>query len=95
MRLNCCSARVCEYVGQTFDLGSPTVRQIRAWYGGINSELGFTESALTALQTRADSNTANGRETVCALMLDEMAVGRHEEYIFVAKSKSNKYIMQK
>ena len=75
------SARAYQYVRRTFDLALPTPRQIRAWYGGINGEPGFTQSAFSALQARIDSNTVTGRESVCALMLDEMAVRRHMEHV--------------
>ena len=74
MTLQFYSAKAYQYVRRTFDLALPTPRQIRAWYGGINCEPGFTQSAFSALQARVESNAVNGRETVCALMLDEMAV---------------------
>ena len=81
MTLQLYSGKAYGYVRQTFGLALPIPRQIRAWYGGIDGEPGFTKSAFTALQARVESNTANGRETVCALMLDEMAIRRHVEYV--------------
>ena len=81
MTLQFYSAKAYQYVRRTFDLALPTARQIRAWYGGVNGEPGFTQSAFSALQARVDSNAVSGRETVCALMMDEMAVRRHVEYV--------------
>ena len=81
MTLQFYSARAYQYVRRTFDLALPTPRQIRAWYGGVNGEPGFTQSAFSALQARVESNAASGRETVCALMLDETAVRRHVEHV--------------
>ena len=82
MTLQLYSGKAYGYVRQTFGLALPIPRQIRAWYGGIDSEPGLSKSAFTALEARVESNTANGRETVCALMLDEMAIRRHVvEYV--------------
>lgn len=71
------SAKAYEFVRQSFSLGLPHQRQIRRWYSKIPAEPGFTEPAFQALQIKADEARDQGKEIVCSLMLDEMAIRKH------------------
>lgn len=80
MTLHFYSAKAYQYVRENFDLALPNPRTIRSWYSRIDAEPGFTKVAFDSLQARAQDRKEKGQETVCALMVDEMAIRRHVEY---------------
>ena len=57
-----------------FNLGLPHRSTVRRWYTAVPAEPGFTELAFRAIKCAVEMST---QETVCALMLDEMAIRRH------------------
>ena len=71
------SAKAYEVVRRTFKLCLPQQSQIRKWYTKIPADPGFTEPAFIALKEKADSAKREGRQLVCSLMLDEMALMKH------------------
>ncbi|PIK44382.1 putative THAP domain-containing protein 9-like [Apostichopus japonicus] len=80
MTLHFYSAKAYNYVRQMFGLALPHPRQIRAWYSRIDGAPGFTKPAFAALEAKRKDNRAKGKETVCAVMLDEVAIRKHVEY---------------
>ena len=80
MTLQFYSSKAYNYVRETFDLALPHPRQIRSWYKGVDGDPGFTRPAFSALEARAKDNKAKGKETICAIMLDEMAIKKHVEF---------------
>ena len=56
-------------------LPHPTL--IRLWNARINGNAGFTQYAFVALSAQVKEDTSNDRQTICALMLDEMAIRKH------------------
>ena len=53
---------------------------IRNWYREVPSEPGFTKASFVALQVHVEDRQKAGKETTCALMLDEISIGKHIEY---------------
>ena len=80
MTLQFYSAKAYDFVRETFDLTLPHPRSLRTWYSHINGEPGFTKCAFDAISAQVLTDTANGRATICSLMLDEMAIRKHIEY---------------
>ena len=89
MTLQFYSSRAYNYVRETLKLALPHPRQIRSWYNGVNGDPGFTKAAFSAIEARATDNKAQGKETICAVMLDEMAIRRHVQY---AKGRYHGYV---
>ena len=75
------SAKAYDFVRRTFMLALPHPRHIRTWYAGIDGDPGFSQCAFAALAAQVKVDAMNDRRTVCALMLDEMAIRRHVEYV--------------
>ena len=65
---------------ETFDLALPHPRLIRSWYSEVEGDPGFTKAAFEALSQTVTKNKEEGRETLCSLMLDEMAVRKQVEF---------------
>ena len=68
------SSKGYKFVRKTFNLALPHQSQIRKWYSVVPAEPGFTELAFNALKQKAEIDI---NETVCSLMLDEMAIKKH------------------
>ena len=80
MTLKFYSAKAYDYVRETFDLALPHPRTIRTWYCGVEEDPGFTKQSFDALKAKANDNLAHRKETVCAVMFDEMAIRKHIAY---------------
>lgn len=80
MTLQFYSSKAYNYVRESFGLAFPHPRQIGSWYKGVDGDPGFTRPAFAALEARATDNQAKGKETICAIMLDEMAIKKHVEF---------------
>ena len=74
------SSKAYDFVRQTFDLALPHPRHIRTWYSKINGDPGYTRCAFAALAAQVKVDTAKNRRTICALMLDEMAIRKHIQF---------------
>lgn len=81
MTLQFYSSKAYEYVRQRFDLALPSPDTIRRWYTNISADPGFTTPAFKALESRAKDRKEKGKDTYCALMMDEMAIRKHVQYI--------------
>ena len=81
MTLQFYSSKAYEYVRETFDLALPHPRQIRSWYTEVDGDPGFTKTALEALSQRVSKDKEEQKETLCSLMLDEMAIRKQVEFM--------------
>jgi len=81
MTLQFYSSKAYEFVRETFDMALPHPSQIRLWYSTIDGDPGFTKAAFAALEAKARENRETGQETICSVMLDEMAIRKHVEYV--------------
>ncbi len=79
MTLHFYSAKAYAYVRECFDLALPHPDTIRTWYSNISADPGFTKASFCAIQAHAQDRTKEGKETICALMMDEMAIRKHVE----------------
>ena len=68
------SAKAYEFVRKTFDIALPSQSQIRRWYGKVAADPGFTKPAFNALKVKVQEANKIGREVVCSLMIDEIAI---------------------
>ena len=74
MTLHFYSAKAYAYVGECFDLALPHPGTIRTWYNKISADPGFTEASFSAITAYAPDRRKEGKETICAWMMDEMSV---------------------
>ena len=70
MTLQFYSSKAYDFLRQEFENVLPHPRSIRNGYAKIKCDPGFTEPAFIALENIAKIN----EETICALMIDEMAI---------------------
>lgn len=80
MTLHFYSAKAYAYVCECFDLALPHPGTIRTWYNEISADPGFTEASCSAITAHAQDRRKEGKETICALMMDEMSIRKHVEY---------------
>ncbi len=71
------SAKAYKFVRKTFDIALPSQSQIRRWYGKVAADPGFTKPAFNALKVKVQEANKIGKEVVCSLMIDEMAIKKN------------------
>ena len=71
------SSKAYEFVRKTFDLALPHQAQIRKWYGKVAAQPGFTQPVFQALKLKVEEAEKDGKQVICSLMLDEMAIKKH------------------
>uniref|UniRef100_A0A8C4N4D4 THAP-type domain-containing protein n=1 Tax=Eptatretus burgeri TaxID=7764 RepID=A0A8C4N4D4_EPTBU len=81
MTLQFYSAKAYNYIRQTFDLALPHPELIRAWYAVNDGDPGFTKPTFLALQACVEDDRKNGKETICAVIIDEMSIRKHVEFV--------------
>ena len=62
---------------RTVNLALPHPAQIRRWYNKVPAEPGFTEPAFCALIAKVEQLKSSRKQSVCSLMIDEMAIKWH------------------
>lgn len=77
-----------KYVRRAFNTCLPHTRTISRWYQSLNGLPGFTTEAFNALHLKA---SASKDKVVCALVMDEMAIRQHEEFV-PSQCKSYGYV---
>ncbi|KAJ4948187.1 hypothetical protein JOQ06_019724 [Pogonophryne albipinna] len=80
MTLHFYSAKAYAFVRECFDLVLPHPETIRSWYSKISADPGFTQPAFSAIKSRVEERKREGKETLCALMMDEVSIRKHLEY---------------
>ena len=68
------SSKAYDFVCKTFNFALPHPVQIRKWYSKVPAEPGFTEPSFQALAQR---KKYAGKNVICSLMIDEMAIMKH------------------
>ena len=71
------SAKTYEFVRKTFHLSLPHQSVVRKQYSRIPAGPGFTEPAFVELKKKAEEAEKEGKNIVCSLMIDEMAIKKH------------------
>lgn len=79
MTLQFYSGKAYAYVRKTFNLALPAPSTIRRWLSNVDCEPGFCQSAFNSLSTIVAENNMQNKKTLCALMLDEMAIKKQIE----------------
>lgn len=74
------SPRGYRYVRSVFKNTLPSISTIRKWYSVIDGTPGFSTEAFAALKLKASEANQNGNEILGCIILDEMAIRKHEEY---------------
>ncbi|KAJ8334003.1 hypothetical protein SKAU_G00413220 [Synaphobranchus kaupii] len=59
------------------DVGGETIRN---WYSSVSADPGFTVASFTALKNHVAEKKKEGKETVCALMIDEIYVHQQVDF---------------
>ena len=80
MTLNFYSPRAYKYVRTAFDTRLPHPRTLDKWYHSVEIAPGFTEPSFLSLKSRVDAAKEQGKETYCALVMDEVAIRQHVEW---------------
>lgn len=63
-------------IRKTLNNGLPHPSTLRRWYQHIDGP-GFTKEAFEILKVTVSENKKINKKTVCALMVDEMAIRKH------------------
>ncbi|KAG5875754.1 hypothetical protein JTB14_022463 [Gonioctena quinquepunctata] len=79
MTLQFLSSKAYLYVRNTFDLALPAPSTIRKWLSKVNCEPGFCENSFNSLKVLVAENRQKKKDTLCSLMLDEMAIKKQIE----------------
>eukprot|EP00794_Sanderia_malayensis_P003866 gene3866-4408_t len=74
------SSKAYNFVRKTFDLAWPHPAQIRKWYTKVPAEPGFTEPSFEAIRCKVTNEEKLGTKIICALMLDEMSIKKHNAW---------------
>ena len=74
------SAKAYDYVREKMHLALPHPQTIRNWYSSISADPGFTVASFTALRSHVVEQRKAGKDTVCALMMDEMYIHKQTEF---------------
>ncbi|KAG5890170.1 hypothetical protein JTB14_014337 [Gonioctena quinquepunctata] len=79
MTLQFYSSKAYAYVRNTFNLALPAPPTIRGWLSNVECEPGFCQSAFNSLSVIVVENSKQNEKTICALMLDKMAIKKQIE----------------
>lgn len=74
------SPRGYNYVRSKFNNHLPSISAIKKWYASIDASPGFENDAFEILKKKADEYKANGKQLICALIKDEMAIRSHSQW---------------
>ena len=74
------SPKAYDYVRENFHLALPHPQTIRNWYSSISADPGFTAASFIALKEHVAERKKDGKDTVCALMMDEMYIHKQTEF---------------
>ena len=58
----------------------PHPQTIQNWYCSISADPGFTAASFIALKDHVAEQKKEGKDTVCALMMDEMYIHKQTEF---------------
>ena len=75
------SPRAYEYVRKTFINCLPHERTLKKWFTNVSNKPGFSDDSFIALETKVKFLKQQGKHAPCALLMDEMAIRKHVEWI--------------
>lgn len=73
------SKKAYMYVRKVFNTCLPHPSTIRKWYQVVDGTPGITKEALEALRCKALEANQLGKQIICGLIVDEMAIRKHIE----------------
>ena len=79
LTLNFYSPKAYEYVRSPFSNALPSSSTLKRWYKCVDGNPGVTTESLNALRVKVAEAKAAGKEVICALMMDEMAIRKKVE----------------
>jgi hypothetical protein len=68
------STKAYTYIRRVWGNILPHPSTIRNWYRSVNGSPGFTNEALHAIKLRIADNKNKGKNTICNIVVDEMAI---------------------
>ena len=74
------SPKAYSYVRKKVNLCLPHPRTLGKWYQHVDGRPGFTKEAINALRLKNSEATASGKNILCSLLMDEMAIRQHTEF---------------
>lgn len=74
------SPRAYNFVRNTFNRSLPHLSTLSKWYQSIDGTPGFTKEALVALKLKSQDAASCGKQILCNLVFDEMAIRRQVEW---------------
>ncbi|KAJ8348250.1 hypothetical protein SKAU_G00268390 [Synaphobranchus kaupii] len=74
------SPKAYEYVREKFNFALPHTQTIRNWYSSVSADPGFTVASFNALKNHVAEKKKEGKETVCALMIDEIYIHQQVDF---------------
>ena len=80
LTLNFYSPKAYEYVRSFFAMALPSSSSLKRWYQCVDGNPGITTESLKALRVKVAEGKANGKQVICALMMDEMAIRKKVEW---------------
>lgn len=80
MTLQYYSSKAYEYVRNQFKNCLPHPETIRLWHQVIDGSPGFTKQSLELIKQKASEFKDKGKQLICALMVDEVAIRKHIEW---------------
>ena len=80
LTLNFYSPRAYDYVRTAFDLALPCSSTLKRWYQCVNGQPGITMESLEALRVKVAEAQTAGKEVICSLVMDEMAIRKKVEW---------------
>lgn len=80
LTLNFYSPKAYEYVRSSFGMALPSSTTLKRWYQCFDGNPGITAESLNALRVKVVEAEADGKQVICALMMDEMAIRKKVEW---------------
>lgn len=82
LTLHYLSPRAYRFIRATFSNRLPAIRTIQEWYrlSTANAKSGISQASLNILKQRATELKAKGKQLLCSLSFDEMAIKQHVQW---------------
>lgn len=74
------SSAAYNFVRSTFGNCLPHPVTLQKWYHSVDGSPGYTSESLRAIKMKAEELKSRGKELICGLIMDEMAIHEHVEW---------------
>lgn len=74
------STKAYNYVRNTFNLALPSLSTMRSWMSNLKCEPGYCQNSFQSLSVITTENKKLNKQTLCALIVDEMAIRKQIEF---------------